>query len=134
MAWILVAVAFLVWFLLVILFTPRIDYRVSTPTRPDSEEFLHVIEMTCQAPVLGGNRVEVLTNGAQFYPAMRDAILQATGSVNLEAYIFHPGEAADMLIDAMVARAREGVAVRLVLDTVGSFGMFGRPARRLREA
>jgi cardiolipin synthase len=39
-----------------------------------------------------------------------------------------------MLIDAMVARAREGVAVRLVLDAIGSFGMRGRPISRLREA
>ena len=133
MGWTIIAVAFVIWLTIVILFTPRIDYRVSTPTRPDSDEFLHVIQMTCQATVFSRNRVEILTNGAQFYPAMRDAILQATGSVNLEAYIFYPGEAADMLIDAMVDRAREGVAVRLVLDAVGSFGMFGRPVQRLRE-
>ena len=134
MGWTIIAVAFVIWLTLVILFTPRIDYRVTAPTRPDSEEFLRVIQMTCQAPVFGGNRVDVLTNGAQFYPAMRDAILQATASVNLEAYIFQPGETADMLIDAMVARAREGVTVRLVLDALGSFGMRGRPIRRLREA
>lgn len=134
MGWTIIAVAFVIWLTLVILFTPRIDYRVTAPTRPDSEEFLHVIQMTCQAPVFGGNRVDVLTNGAQFYPSMRDAILQATGSVNLEAYIFQPGEAADMLIEAMVARAREGIAVRLVLDAIGSLGMRGRPIWRLREA
>jgi len=134
MGWAIIGVAFLVWLALVILFTPRIDYRVSTPLRPDSDEFLHVIQVTCQAAVHFTNHVEILTNGAQFYPAMRDAILQATGSVNLEAYIFQPGEAADMLIDAMVARAREGVEVRLVLDAIGSAGTRGRTARRLREA
>jgi cardiolipin synthase len=134
MGWTIIAVAFVIWLTLVVLFTPRIDYRVTAPTRPDSDEFLHVIQMTCQATLFGGNRVDVLTNGAQFYPAMRDAILQATASVNLEAYIFQPGETADMLIDAMVARAREGVTVRLVLDAIGSFGMRGRPIRRLREA
>ncbi|MBI2827766.1 MAG: cardiolipin synthase B [Acidobacteria bacterium] len=134
MGWIVIPIAFLVWLALVILFTPRIDYRVSTPLRPDSDEFLHVVQVTCQAAVHVSNRVEILTNGAQFYPAMRDAILQATGSVNLEAYIFEPGDAADMLIDAMVARARDGVDVRLVLDSIGSSGMRGRPAHRLREA
>jgi cardiolipin synthase len=134
MGWEIIAITFVIWLTLVILFTPRIDYRVTAPTRPDSEEFFHVLQMTCEAPVFGGNRVDVLTNGAQFYPAMRDVILQATASVNLEAYIFQPGEAADMLIDAMVARAREGVTVRLVLDAIGSFGMRGRPIRRLREA
>ena len=125
--------AFLVWFAFVVLFTPRIDYHVSAPLRPDSPEFLHVIEATCQAAVHGHNRVEILTNGTQFYPAMRDAILKAEASVNLEAYIFQPGEAADMLIDAMVERARAGVEVRLVLDAIGSAGMGGPPVRRLRD-
>jgi cardiolipin synthase A/B len=129
-----IAIVFAVWLALVILFTPRIDYRVSTPIRPDCDEFLHVVQMTCQAAIHERNSVEILTNGAQFYPAMCDAILEARSSVNLEAYIFYPGEAADMLIDAMVARAREGVAVRLVLDAIGSFGIIGKPVRRLREA
>ena len=134
MAWMIIGLAFLIWLLLVFLFTPRIDYRVATPLRPDSDDFLRVIQSTCQATVHHHNRVEVLTNGAQFYPAMRDAILRAEASVNVEAYIFAPGEAADMLIDAMVARARDGVDVRLVLDAIGSALMGGESARRLRDA
>jgi cardiolipin synthase len=134
MGWTIIAVGFIVWFTVVLLFTPRIDYSVSTPLRPDGDEFLHVIQFTCQAAVHRGNRVEILTNGAQFYPAMRDAIRAAEASVNLEGYIFRPGEAATMLIDAMVERATAGVEVRLVLDWVGSAWMGGEAARRLREA
>jgi cardiolipin synthase len=133
-AWIVVVVAGLVWFLFVALFTPRIDYQVSAPLRPDSDEFLHVVQATCQAVIHRDNRVEVLTNGAQFYPAMREAILQAEASINLEAYIFEPGAAADMLIDAMVARARAGVEVRVVVDAIGSARLIGAPVRRLEEA
>jgi cardiolipin synthase len=130
----IIAIAFLTWLVLVTLFTPRIDYAVSTPLRPDSEEFLYVLQFTCQAPMLGGNRVDIYTNGAQFYPAMRDAIRAATSSINMEAYIFTRGAAADMLIEAMTERARAGVEVRLVFDAIGSATMFGTPARRLREA
>ena len=131
---ILIVVALLTWLLVVALFTPRIDYRVSTPLRPDSEQFLHVVQATCQAAVHFGNRVDILTNGAQFYPAMRDAILRAQGSVNLEAYIMQPGEAADMLIDAMVDRAHAGVNVRVVTDSIGSAQLSGTTTRRLKEA
>jgi cardiolipin synthase len=125
---------FIIWFALVLLFTPRIDYHVTTPLRPDSDEFLHVIQSTCQAAIHFGNRVEIFTNGAQFYPAMRDAILAAESSIDLEAYIFQPGKVADMLIDAMVERAAAGVEVRIVMDAIGSMGMGGRSATRLREA
>lgn len=134
MIWTVLAVGFLIWLVLVILFTPRIDYRVTTPLRPDSDEFLHVIQSTCQAAVFAGNSVEVFTNGAQFYPAMRDAIRAATESVNLEAYIFRPGEAADMMVDAMADRARAGVDVRLVIDAIGSSTLTGEPVRRLKQA
>jgi len=132
--WTIIAVGFIVWFVAVLFFTPRIDYRVSQPLRPDSNEFLYVIESTCQAMIHSHNKVDILANGAQFYPAMRDAIRAAESSVNMEAYIFQRGAAADMVIDAMVERARAGVEVRLTLDAVGSALMFGAPLRRLREA
>jgi cardiolipin synthase len=130
----IVGLAFITWFVLVLFFTPRIDYKVSQPLRPDSNEFLRVIQSTCQAAIHFHNTVEILTNGAQFYPAVRDAILAAETSVNMEAYIFKRGDAATMLIDALVERARAGVEVRLTLDAVGSAFMFGTPLQRLREA
>jgi cardiolipin synthase len=64
---------------------------------------------------------------------MRDAIRAAQGSVNLEAYIFQPGAAADMLIEAMIERAQAGVEVRVVLDAIGSSRLRNSAARRLRD-
>jgi cardiolipin synthase len=122
---------FITWLTLVLLFTPRIDYHVTVPLRPDSDEFVRVVQSTCQAAIHYGNRVEVFTNGAQFYPAMRDAILAAEVSVNLEAYILQPGDAADMLADAMLDRAKAGVEVRVVLDAIGSSRLRNSTARRL---
>ena len=131
----IIGLGFIIWFVLVLFFTPRIDYKVSHPIRPDSDEFLHVIQVTCQAAIHFRNKVDVLTNGAQFYPEMRDAIRAAQSSVNMEAYIFTDGEAATMITDAMIERARAGVEVRLTLDAVGSFRMgFSPTLRRLREA
>jgi len=135
MGWMIIGLAFIIWFVLVLFFTPRIDYKVSNPIRPDSDEFLHVIQSTCQVAIHFRNKVDILTNGAQFYPAMRDAILAAESSVNMEAYILKTGEAAKMLMEAMMDRARAGVEVRLTLDAVGSFRMGFSPAlRRLRDA
>src|SRR6185436_18915473 len=104
--WQIVALAFIAWFTLVLLFTPRIDYQVTVPLRPDSDEFIHVLQSTCQAAIHRHNRVEVFTNGGQFYPAMRDAILAAEASINIEAYILQPGDAADMIVEALIARAQ----------------------------
>jgi len=132
--WALIGIVFATWFVLVAFFTPRIDYRISAPPRLDSDEFRHVIQATCQAAVLPGNRVEILSSGLRFYAWMLDAIRAARVSVNLEAYIFQPGEIAERFIDALVERARAGVEVRVVLDSIGSSRMGGRPAERLRGA
>ena len=129
--WQFVGLAFIAWFVLVLLFTPRIDYHVTVPLRPDSDDFVYVLQSACQASIHHHNRVDIFTNGAQFYPAMRDAILSAEMSVNLEAYIFQPGEAADIIVEAMIARAQAGVEVRVVLDAIGSSYLRNSAAQRL---
>jgi len=131
--WALVGIGFVVWFVLVSFFTPRIDYRISLPPRLDSDEFLHVLQATCQAAVVPRNRVEILTDGSRFYPSMLDAIRSAQTSVNLETYIFEPGEIGRGFIDALVERAGAGVEVRVVLDSIGSSRM-GGAVRRLCAA
>jgi cardiolipin synthase len=131
--WMIIGLAFFTWLTLVLFFTPRIDYHVTVPLRPDSEDFTRVLQSACQAAIHPGNRVEIFTNGAQFYPAMRDAIRKAEVSVNLEAYIFQPGDAADMLVDAIIERAAAGVEVRVVLDSIGSSRLRNSAARRLSD-
>ena len=134
MGWTLIGMAFIIWLALVILFTPRIDYHVSTPIRPDSDDFRYIIQSTCQGPIHYRNRVDILTDGSQFYPAMRDAILAAESSINLEAYIFRPGDVADMMVEAITARAKDGVEVRCVFDAIGSAWMGGATLRRMKDA
>ena len=52
----------------------------------------------------------------------------------MECYIFQPGRIADQFIDALSDRARKGLNVTIVVDAIGSFNLWGRPVRRLREA
>jgi cardiolipin synthase len=130
---VLLSVGLTIWFVLVVLFTPRIDYRI-TARCGDDGTLERVLSSLCQSSVHPGNRVAIMSRGAEFYAAMRGAILAARHSVNLEAYIFQPGEAADLLIAAMVERAHAGVEVRLVLDAIGSSAMRGEPLARLEAA
>jgi len=135
MYWLTVAgVAFIVWLILVVLFTPGINYHLSRRTSVRDDGFLYTIQSTCQAAVYHRNRVQIFTNGACFYPAMIEAIRAATRSINMEAYIFQPGTIADQFVEALSDRARQGVNVTIVVDAIGSFSLWGRPLRRLREA
>jgi cardiolipin synthase len=135
MEWLaLSAVVLLVWFLIVVLFSPRIDYRASTRLPLGSPDLLRIVRAMCQASVQPGNAVAVLADGVHIYPAMRDAILAAEFSINLEAYIYEPGHAADLIGAALADRARAGVEVRVVVDAIGSRKLKGETLARLREA
>ena len=135
MDWLTLSVAiFLVWLLVVILFTPGINYRLSRRTSVHDEGFLYTIQSTCQAALHTGNKVEILTNGERFYPAMLEAIRGATRSINMELYIFQPGVIADQFVTALSERARNGVNVTIVVDALGSFSLRGRPVRKLKKA
>jgi cardiolipin synthase A/B len=135
MLWLSVAGAvFLVWLIAVFLFTPGINYHLSRRTSVHDANFLYTIQSTCQAALHHGNDVRVYTNGSEFYPAMVEAIRSATGSVNMELYIFQPGKIADQFIAALSDRARHGVNVTIVVDALGSFSFWGLPVRRLRKA
>jgi len=63
---------------------------------------------------------EVLVAGTSFYPRIREDIEAATSSVHINQFGFKPGVIGDAFADLLVAKAREGVRVRLVVDRQGS--------------
>ena len=125
---------FLVWLVLVFLFTPGINYHLSQRTSVHHKDFLYTIQSTCQAALHHGNRITVFTDGPAFYPAMLEAVRGAKRSINMECYIFEPGKVGSEFIDALSERARNGVNVTIVVDAIGSFSLWGRPVARLRAA
>jgi cardiolipin synthase A/B len=74
------------------------------------------------AAMTSGNRLELLENGDAIFPAMLAAISSARKTVNFEAYIFWSDEAGTRFRDALAERAAHGVAVRVLLDAIGSPG------------
>ena len=85
-----------------------------------SPAFLETIAGLTGVQFLPGNRLDILNNGCQFYPVMLEAIRGARESVCMEQYIFWAGATADQFCEALVERARAGVEVKLLLDSVGS--------------
>jgi cardiolipin synthase len=74
------------------------------------------------AVLTSGNRLELLENGDAIFPAMLAAISSARKTVNFEAYIFWSDEVGTRFRDALAERAQQGVAVRVLLDAIGSPG------------
>ena len=86
------------------------------------------------APLTAGNDVTLLHDGPATYRAMFDAIARAQDHVNLEFYIIEDDEVGRRFSDALIAKRREGVAVHLIYDSVGSLGTPRAFFERLRAA
>lgn len=86
------------------------------------------------AHVYRGNRVELLRNGDEVFPAMLWAIQNARGSILLEVYRIFNDSVGQRFADALAEKARQGVCVRLLYDAVGSWETNKFFFDRLRQA
>ena len=70
--------------------------------------------------IVAGNRIVLLKNGAEFFPALTGAIDNATTDIRLETYIFRNDVAGIGIADALKRSAQRGVKVQVLIDGVGS--------------
>lgn len=81
-----------------------------------------------------GNEVELLVDGDATYEAIGAAIDAARSSVHAEYYLIRRGATADWFRERLIAAARRGVTVRLLIDGYGSFWIGQRWLKPLRAA
>ncbi len=119
--------------------------RMSTSTNiEDSEQRFrldsrsladHAFSRAAGASLIAGNDVQLLRDARQNYPDWLDAIRNAKQHIHFECYIIHDDDAGETFAEALIEKAREGVAVRLIYDWMGGFGKTSRHFwKRLRSA
>jgi cardiolipin synthase len=101
---------------------------------PDPEGMVVLGDRLTGRRLLPGNRVQHLIDGDEAYPLMLDSIRRAGRSVTLLSYIFDHDRAGKPFLDALADAQKRGVAVRVLVDDVGS--RYGRPnvVREMRKA
>lgn len=70
-----------------------------------------------------GNRVTLLEDGEEAYPAMLEAIASARQTILMDSYIFNDDKAGRLFADALAERAGAGVQVHLTVDGVGTINV-----------
>ena len=80
------------------------------------------------------NAVDIYTSGYDFFPALLRAIADARHHIHLEVYIFEDDALGRLIADALMARSKAGVEVRLIYDDVGSWRVPKSFFERMRDA
>jgi len=117
---------------------PRAYWHNLTGT-PAENEFQREFNRTLNAlipdhPALSGNQLTPLVNGDGAYPRMFEAIRNAKHHIHLQSYIIGNDTISREFMDALAAKAKQGVQVRLLYDRFGStLAHFGGLFRRARK-
>ena len=92
-------------------------YAVSDP------QFRREMGVLLGPGIVPGNTVTDLENGDEIFPSMLEAIRGARKTITFETYIYWSGDIGQRFADALAERARNGVAVKVMLDWAGSIKM-----------
>ena len=98
------------------------DNPLREPFAPERTSGDQAFSRAAGAPLIPGNTVRLLKDAAENYPAWLDAISAATATIHFESYIIYDDEVGSRFAEALIAKCREGVRVRLLYDWLGAVG------------
>jgi cardiolipin synthase len=96
--------------------------------------FTATMEAHTGSPIVGGNRIAVLLNGDQIFPAKLAAIRGARESITYAEYFYADGGPAREIAEALAERCRAGVAAHILLDGFGTLSMPSDYVRLMKDA
>jgi cardiolipin synthase len=99
------------------------DPRLNVKNDGDFSALLPSIVGLTQSSLETGNHVQLLENGDQFFPLLLRDIAAAKESVHVESYIWWKGAICAQIANALAAKAKQGVEVRLLVDASGGHKM-----------
>jgi cardiolipin synthase A/B len=97
-----------------------IEKKIEHIYSANDPEFSRSLGCLLGPSLLKGNKVTVLTNGVEIFPAMLKAIDQAEKSICFETYICWSGEIAQKFVKALSKKASDGVKVNVIVDWFGA--------------
>ena len=98
---------------------PIIEKEVQAIGEPFGSVFQYLINTRTSSLTLK-NKISLLFNGEQKFPALLEAMENARHHIHLEYYIFDDDTTGRTFIELMKKKVKEGVIVRLMTDDFGS--------------
>lgn len=109
-------------------FIEQNDLQLPEATRPVIDLF---VNQSFSLP-FNNNKVEMLADGYEFFPSLLRDIASARDHIHMDVYIFEDDALGQLVSDALIDKAREGVEVRVLYDDVGCWSVKSRFFERMR--
>ena len=103
-------------------------------TRPEDFPEYEAVGRVSQSLLLSGNRVELLVDGAATYASLCRGIEQAKSYVLFQFYILRADTSGNRFKDLLVKKARQGLAIYVMYDELGSAALMQAWLAELSDA
>lgn len=95
-------------------------YQKNNAVVISNKELAVLVLKDSTSPLTAGNSVKLLTNGEKKFPEVLSAIKNAKNHIHIEYYIYDADEIGTAIANALIEKAKEGIAVRFIYDDFGS--------------
>ncbi len=99
-----------------------------------NQNFSNLIATMVASPISMRSSTKLLLNGRETFTAIKDEIGKAETYIHLEYYTFRSDELGLSIIDLLVKKAKQGVEVRVLYDSIGSHNLSRASKIALRDA
>ena len=100
----------------------------------NSLQLISLVNKLSEPHLFVSNDIEVFTTGQDKFDALLRDIEAAQDYIHVQYFILESDEVGSRLIDLLMAKARQGVQVKVLYDYVGSFYTRPRVLKKMREA
>ncbi len=95
---------------------------------------VRLLQKAGEAELFANNLVDIITDGKELLDRMIEDIGKATNHIHVEYYIIDDDETGGRFKNALIAKAKEGVEVRLIYDDLGSWHLKRSAVKEMRQA
>ena len=107
---------------------------IDNPKDFTNYEIIRAVERMEYAPYRVDNGVELFFDGKELFDEILESLKKAKHSINIQFYIFKKDEIGSQILEVLEQKAREGVEVRLLYDSVGSRSLTKKKLKTFIEA
>lgn len=112
---------------------PSVSDKVAMLPR-SAQSLVTLFQRINRTPLATNNQVRLLTSGQDFFDRLKRSLREAKTSINIEFYTFYSDDLGHEILDILVERAKAGVEVHILYDSLGSAGTTLRFFAPLRAA
>ncbi len=113
---------------------PALPASVVAPSPYASAPIAHTVMASGAPAPVAGNRIELLTTGQLAYAALEESIRTAEHSIHITTFILGRDDTGRRLVKLLAERARAGVKIRVLLDSIGCMFLSRRFVLPIKQA